>query len=65
MNVLLLSSGYPADMPEFTPGLAEVGARVFGECANAVTKGRNSDDIKPNTRLRISTSGSELQLYAE
>jgi hypothetical protein len=30
MNVLLLSPGYPADMPEFTRGLAESGARVFG-----------------------------------
>jgi len=29
-NVLLLSPGYPADMPEFTRGLAETGARVFG-----------------------------------
>jgi len=30
MNVLLLSPGYPADMPEFTRGLAESGARIFG-----------------------------------
>jgi hypothetical protein len=30
MNVLLLSPGYPADMPEFTRGLAEAGARVYG-----------------------------------
>ena len=30
MNVLLLSPGYPADMPEFTRGLAQAGARVFG-----------------------------------
>jgi hypothetical protein len=30
MNVLLLSPGYPADMPEFTRGLAETGANVFG-----------------------------------
>ena len=30
MNILLLSPGYPADMPEFTRALAEVGARVFG-----------------------------------
>ena len=30
MNILLLSPGYPADMPEFTRGLAESGARVFG-----------------------------------
>jgi hypothetical protein len=30
MNVLLLSPGYPADMPEFTRGLAESGACVFG-----------------------------------
>jgi len=30
MNVLLLSPGYPADMPEFTRGLAEAGVRVFG-----------------------------------
>ena len=30
MNVLILSPGYPADMPEFTRGLAETGARVFG-----------------------------------
>ncbi len=30
LNVLILSPGYPADMPEFTRGLAECGARVFG-----------------------------------
>ncbi len=30
MNVLLISPGYPADMPEFTRGLAECGARVLG-----------------------------------
>jgi hypothetical protein len=30
MNVLLLSPGYPADMPEFTRGLAQAGACVFG-----------------------------------
>jgi len=30
MNILLLSPGYPSDMPEFTRGLAETGARVFG-----------------------------------
>lgn len=30
MNVLLLSPGYPGDMPEFTRGLAEAGASVFG-----------------------------------
>lgn len=30
MNILLLSPGYPADMPEFTRGLAESGAQVFG-----------------------------------
>lgn len=30
MNVLILSPGYPADMPEFTRGLAEAGATVFG-----------------------------------
>ncbi len=30
MNVLILSPGYPADMPEFTRGLAESGARVIG-----------------------------------
>lgn len=30
MNVLLISPGYPADMPEFTRGLAESGARVIG-----------------------------------
>jgi biotin carboxylase len=30
MNVLLLSPGYPAEMPEFTRGLAEVGASVIG-----------------------------------
>jgi len=30
MNILLLSPGYPADMPEFVRGLAECGARVFG-----------------------------------
>src|SRR5215472_3167265 len=30
MQVLMLSPGYPAEMPEFTRGLAEVGARVIG-----------------------------------
>jgi hypothetical protein len=30
VNVLILSPAYPADMPEYTRGLAEVGARVFG-----------------------------------
>lgn len=30
MNVLIISPGYPADMPEFTRGLAECGANVFG-----------------------------------
>ena len=30
MNVLIISPAYPADMPEFTRGLAECGARVFG-----------------------------------
>jgi len=30
MNVVLISPGYPAEMPHFTRGLAEVGARVFG-----------------------------------
>jgi hypothetical protein len=30
MNVVLISPGYPAEMPHFTRGLAEVGARVIG-----------------------------------
>ena len=30
MNVVILSPGYPADMPEFTRGLAEAGASVLG-----------------------------------
>ncbi len=30
MNILILSPGYPAEMPQFTRGLAEVGTRVFG-----------------------------------
>ncbi len=30
MNVLIISPGYPADMPEFTRGLADCGARVYG-----------------------------------
>lgn len=30
MNVLMLSPGYPAEMPEFARGLAEVGANVIG-----------------------------------
>jgi hypothetical protein len=30
MNVLIISPGYPADMPEFTRGLAESGATVVG-----------------------------------
>ena len=30
MNVLMLSPGYPAEMPHFARGLAAVGARVIG-----------------------------------
>ena len=30
MNVLLISPGFPAEMPHFTRGLAQVGANVFG-----------------------------------
>ena len=30
MNVLFLSPGYPPEMPKFTRGLAEAGARVIG-----------------------------------
>lgn len=30
MNILLLSPGYPAEMPSFTRGLADIGARVLG-----------------------------------
>lgn len=30
MNILIISPGYPADMPQFTRGLAEVGATVLG-----------------------------------
>ncbi len=30
LNVLMISPGYPAEMPEFTKGLAAVGARVWG-----------------------------------
>ena len=30
MNVLFFSPGFPAEMPQFVRGLAEVGARVFG-----------------------------------
>ena len=30
MNVVMLSPGFPDDMPYFTRGLAQVGARVFG-----------------------------------
>ena len=29
-DVLMFSPGYPAEMPYFTRGLAEVGARVWG-----------------------------------
>ncbi len=30
MNVIMISPGFPAEMPHFTRGLARVGARVFG-----------------------------------
>ncbi|WAS99025.1 ATP-grasp domain-containing protein [Nannocystis punicea] len=30
MNILLLSPGYPGEMPSFTRGLADVGANVYG-----------------------------------
>lgn len=30
MNVLMISPGFPADMPYFTRALAQIGARVLG-----------------------------------
>ena len=30
VNVLMISPGYPAEMPLFAQGLARVGARVYG-----------------------------------
>ena len=30
MNVLMISPGYPGEMPHFTAGLAAAGARVIG-----------------------------------
>ncbi|MEY4773924.1 MAG: hypothetical protein RIT40_959, partial [Planctomycetota bacterium] len=30
MDILFLSPGYPAEMPLFVRGLAQVGARVWG-----------------------------------
>lgn len=30
MNILMISPGYPTDIPQFSRGLAEVGATVFG-----------------------------------
>ena len=30
MNIVILSPGYPAEMAEFTRGLARAGARVIG-----------------------------------
>ena len=30
MNVMMISPGYPSEMPYFTRGLSQVGARVFG-----------------------------------
>ena len=30
MNIVFLAPAYPAEMPEFTRGLAEAGARVYG-----------------------------------
>ncbi len=49
MNVLIISPGYPADMPEFTRGLAESGARVFGV-------GDSGTDSLPDTvRRHLST----------
>ena len=30
MDVLMLAPGYPGEMPHFTRGLAEVGAKVIG-----------------------------------
>ncbi len=44
MNVLMLSPGYPAEMPYFTRGLARVGARVFG--VGDQPKEALADDVK-------------------
>jgi len=45
MKVLMISPGFPAEMPLFTRGLAEVGATVFG--IGDTPKGALAADVKP------------------
>ena len=45
MKVLMISPGFPAEMPLFTRGLAEVGATVYG--IGDTPKGALADDVKP------------------
>jgi hypothetical protein len=59
INVLLLSPGYPADMPEFTRGLAEAGARVFGVGDSA------PDSLPPLVRRSLSEYIAVRSLWDE
>ena len=43
MVILIISPGYPADMPQFTRGLAEVGATVLGVGDQAPGAGSGSE----------------------
>ena len=38
MNVLMLSPGFPAEMPLFTRGLREVGAQIIGKQGAEISK---------------------------
>lgn len=48
MNVVMLSPGFPDDMPHFTRGLAEIGARVYGVGDQAPSA------LKPEVRAALS-----------
>ncbi len=62
MNVVMLSPGFPDDMPHFTRGLASVGARVLGVGDQAV------DALQPEVRealadyLRVESLWDEQRL---
>ncbi|MFK7742938.1 MAG: acetyl-CoA carboxylase biotin carboxylase subunit family protein [Planctomycetota bacterium] len=65
MNVVFLSPGFPAEMPEFVRGLAEVGASVYGVGDQPVQALPDTARGALKDYLRVSSFGDEAQAIAE
>jgi hypothetical protein len=55
MNVLFLSPGYPPEMPKFTRGLAQAGARVIG--IGDQTEAALPEEARRNLAMYVKTGG--------